>query len=402
MNLTELLHLPIVHALGWTLLNSLWQAAAVAALLAPALWLLRRAAPQARYVACGLAMMLVILLPTASFCLVPSKSIDIPEERPVAQPVAMELQSKVSTPPEARVAMPGMPVAVTPASSAESPLAASPLAASPLAASPLPVLPPVPWPARLARGIESALPWAVAGWLAGVLAMSVWHLGGWIAVQRLRVSGIQPIGRDLELLASRLAARMGLVRRVRVVRSLLVETPLVFGLLRPLILLPAAILTGLTPNQLESILAHELAHVYRHDYLVNLLQTVVQTLLFYHPAVWWISRRMRLEREQCCDDVAASLCGGRIGYAEALAAVEEVRAAIPAHALAARGAGEKDSVRRIRRHPGRKETASPATSPCLRKTRGQSRRESPHRRLQARRSRRARCRLPGILRRLRL
>ena len=91
-------------------------------------------------------------------------------------------------------------------------------------------------------------------------------------------------------------------------------------------LLPASALAGLSPQQLEAILAHELAHIRRHDYLVNLLQTLVETLLFYHPAVWWLSRRIRIERENCCDDLAVSLCGDPVAYAKALADLEELRA----------------------------------------------------------------------------
>ena len=98
--------------------------------------------------------------------------------------------------------------------------------------------------------------------------------------------------------------------------------PTVIGWLKPVVLLPASALAGLTPRQLEAILAHELAHIRRHDYLVNLLQTLVETLLFYHPAVWWLSRRIRVERENCCDDLAVSLCGDPVAYAAALADLE--------------------------------------------------------------------------------
>ena len=101
--------------------------------------------------------------------------------------------------------------------------------------------------------------------------------------------------------------------------------PTVIGWLKPVVLLPASALAALTPQQLEAILAHELAHIRRHDYLVNLLQTLVETLLFYHPAVWWLSRRIRIERENCCDDLAVSLCGDPVAYAAALADLEALR-----------------------------------------------------------------------------
>src|SRR5205814_3969509 len=129
--------------------------------------------------------------------------------------------------------------------------------------------------------------------------------------------------------------------------SALVDSPCVLGWLKPIILVPISATTGLSPQQIEGILAHELAHVRRNDYLVNLAQTVVETVLFYHPAVWWISRTIRQEREHCCDDIAAQTAGDARGYARALVAMEELRQAQQCEpmlvggrlALAARGNG---------------------------------------------------------------
>ena len=105
-------------------------------------------------------------------------------------------------------------------------------------------------------------------------------------------------------------------------------------------------LAGLSPSHFEAILAHELAHVRRRDYLVNIVQRVVETLLFYHPAVWWVSGWIRREREHCCDELAASVCGDRVGYARALRALEELRVHAPALAM---GAGGGELLVRIRR-----------------------------------------------------
>ena len=105
----------------------------------------------------------------------------------------------------------------------------------------------------------------------------------------------------------------------RVVESALVDTPSVIGLIRPLVLLPIAALSSLSPGQVEALLAHELAHIRRRDYAVNLLQTVAETLLFFHPAIWWVSSRIREAREYCCDDVAVEVCGEPAAYAAALA-----------------------------------------------------------------------------------
>ena len=153
---------------------------------------------------------------------------------------------------------------------------------------------------------------------------------------------MEPWGR----MAADLTRRMRVSRPVRLLESAAVRVPTLVGCLRPVILLPASVLTGLAPEQIEALLAHELAHVRRWDYLVNLLQIMAETLLFYHPAVWWISRRIRAEREQCCDDVVVATCGDRVVYARALAALEESRA-IPAPALAARGGRLLARIRRI-------------------------------------------------------
>ena len=106
-------------------------------------------------------------------------------------------------------------------------------------------------------------------------------------------------------------------------------------------------MTGLTTGQLEALLAHELAHVRRHDFLINLLQTVVETLLFYHPAVWWISHRIRLEREHCCDDLAVQVCDDGLTYAKALVALEELRAPAIGLAMSSRGGSLLTRVARL-------------------------------------------------------
>ncbi len=143
---------------------------------------------------------------------------------------------------------------------------------------------------------------------------------------------------------------------MRLVESLLVETPTVIGWLRPVILLPLNLVTSLSPAELDAILAHELAHIRRHDYIVNLLQAFTETVLFYHPAVWMISRRIRVEREYCCDDAAIAACGSKTEYVRALAAIEHGRAA-PVPAMSFLGRNANMTLNRIRRILGR----SPST-----------------------------------------
>ncbi|NQU23551.1 MAG: M48 family metalloprotease, partial [Candidatus Nealsonbacteria bacterium] len=200
---------------------------------------------------------------------------------------------------------------------------------------------------RIAAVLSPWMPWCVVAWFVGVFVVSVWNLGGWIAAQRLKRLGTNPVAEEISRRLSTLAERSGINRSVAIMKSLMVEVPVVVGWLRPMILLPVGILTGLTHAELDAILAHELAHIRRHDYLVNLLQTVLETLFFYHPGVWWISRQIRAEREHCCDDMAVTVCGSKIDYASALAAVEAGRAA-PKMVMAARKA-DGSTLGRIRR-----------------------------------------------------
>jgi uncharacterized protein involved in exopolysaccharide biosynthesis len=144
-----------------------------------------------------------------------------------------------------------------------------------------------------------------------------------------------------------LRCRLGVSRPVRLLKSALVEVPTVIGWVRPVILLPAATLTGLTPGQLETILAHELAHVRRLDYVVNAFQCLVKALMFYHPVAWWISRCIREERENCCDDLVINVCGDRVGYARALATLEGLRGELPEWAFAASGGSLLNRIRRL-------------------------------------------------------
>jgi hypothetical protein len=149
-------------------------------------------------------------------------------------------------------------------------------------------------------------------------------LMGWLGLRRLR-RGAAGARAEVEAMLERLKERLGVRGLVAVLETARVEVPSVIGVLRPVVLFPASALTGIPAEQLEGLLAHELAHIRRHDYLVNLLQSVVETLLFYHPAVWWVSGRIREEREHCCDDMVVGAGVGRVVYARALAEMERLR-----------------------------------------------------------------------------
>jgi uncharacterized protein (TIGR03435 family) len=186
-------------------------------------------------------------------------------------------------------------------------------------------------------------------WLLGVsLLLTRLGAGCW-RVRRLHIAARLEAPSRWQLLAEDLGRRLGLRRRFLIVDSARVSTPTVIGWLRPVVLLPIAALSGLTPRQIEAILAHELAHIRRHDFLINLLQTLGETALFYHPAVWWISSRIRTEREHCCDDVAVSVCGDAREYAAALTELAAWSVAHPALAMAATRGPLLNRVRRLLR-----------------------------------------------------
>jgi uncharacterized protein (TIGR03435 family) len=178
--------------------------------------------------------------------------------------------------------------------------------------------------------------WALPVWSIGVLILSVRLVGGCTYAFALGRKGEAADSSVLALVAGA-ARRMGVRRQVRVLISPFADSPSMLGWLRPVILLPPAAAMGITPEQLEAVLAHEIAHIKRHDCLVNVLQIVVETLLFYHPVVWWTSKQIRVERELCCDDLAVSSCGDALSYARALSALEKQRLTIPQFVVGSTG-----------------------------------------------------------------
>ena len=193
---------------------------------------------------------------------------------------------------------------------------------------------------------QQALPWIVMAWFAGATACSLRLLMGFISAAALRRSRHVPVLAAWQQTLDRLIERMHVSRSVRLLATDRVNSPSVIGWLRPVILAPVAVLCGLAPEQVEALLAHELAHIRRHDYLVNVLQGIAESLLFYHPAVWWISNQIRAEREHCCDDLAVAASGDVLVYARALAELESRR---PAHFKAALSANDGSLLRRIQR-----------------------------------------------------
>ncbi len=198
----------------------------------------------------------------------------------------------------------------------------------------------------ISKGSGASELWVLRIWAVGVLVFSLRLVWSSRHVYKLRRTGT-PAEAGLVTVVAGLVDRMGVSRAVRALISPMADTPSVVGWLRPVILIPPACLMGLTAEQLETVIAHEIAHILRHDYLVNVLQSVVEALLFYHPAVWWISARTRRERELCCDDMVVESCGNALGYARALTSLERLRSGQQTFALGSTDGALSYRVRRL-------------------------------------------------------
>ncbi|HVQ42899.1 MAG TPA: M56 family metallopeptidase [Vicinamibacterales bacterium] len=309
---------PFVQALAWTLVHFLWQGAAIGIV---ALVLMRSSRlPWTRY-AIGVGALAAML---------------------IAPVVTLLVQLSVSIVADAEVSL------------------ASALAST--AGATLPIVA-TDGGGALVTGVPDIMFAAIVGiWLAGVGVFGLRLAGGWLVARRVARQAVRPAAAEIQRLAVAVGERLGVRRAVTVLESTLVAVPVMVGWLKPVIVLPAAALAGLTPDQLESLLAHELAHVRRHDFLVNLLQSIVEALLFYHPAVWWISRRVRMERERCCDDVTVGVCD-RLVYAEALK--ELAAMASPRFALAATDGDLLSRIRRVLGHADDQAGRSPRWLPIV-------------------------------------
>lgn len=322
----------LVETLGWILLHSVWQLTVVAGLVLIADRLLRKAPSSSRYLLQMFALMLMCGCPVMTWLQMPELSDSLTTKAPEESDSLAKLE-------------PG-DVALA-AASVNDPMRASDVLLEDSSAIAAEARPSIKWTEQVPAMLRPWLGTMVVAWSIGVLVFSLRPITGWVSVCRLRTRGTSAVPQSVHETLRELCARLQIRRRVDVMASTVVSSPVVIGCFRSLILLPASFAASVPVSQLEAILAHELAHVRRYDYFVNLLQTLMETLFFYHPAVWWLSHRIRIEREHCCDDLVVNVLNNRVDYGRALLAVEEYRTQFMTLAMNAGGGSLLTRVRRI-------------------------------------------------------
>ena len=212
-------------------------------------------------------------------------------------------------------------------------------------------------PALLHGGWRSLLKWDLSGQLAWIVLL--WSCGAALMTLRLTI-GLQWVRSRprpsryqrnpyWQRRLSELARRFEIPQHVRLGVAEMLDSPITAGCWRPIVLVPAALVSGMPPDLLEALLAHELAHIKRHDYLVNLIQSAIEILLFYHPSVWALSRRIRIEREQVADDIAVAMLGQPQRLAQALSELDRFQFATTQLAHAAHGGNLMSRIKRLLR-----------------------------------------------------
>ncbi len=313
-NFLETIPSTYVSAFGWTLLHSVWQAALICTLAALGFYLLRRYSAQARYTL-GVTMLgMQILASLATYLYYLPSAIEKASSSVLISYPSIAQQVGFSGP-----------------------------------AAPLPTL------MKIQLWLITHLNELVICWCIGVGILLLRFAGGWFYLERLRFAS-RPIKDQVwHTRFGVLVAKLNIGRSVELRETARIITPMVVGVLWPIVLVPIGLIAGLSVKEVEAVLAHELAHIRRHDYFANLVQSFVEVVYFFHPALWWLSARIRTEREHCCDDLAMDVCHDRLSLAHALVRVAEFRH--ESQLVIAFAANKPLLLRRIRRVLGVAEPA---------------------------------------------
>ncbi|WP_416864321.1 MAG: M56 family metallopeptidase [Imperialibacter sp.] len=284
----------LVQALGWTFLHSLWVGALLSVIFLGVRWIMKSYSAQSKYVA-GLSFL--SLLPAIMLLIFVYTFNELAHVSP-------------SSTPEMEVGTTQLAEFTTGAADVVSQTAEVPFY--------------VGWLDEIRTYyFYKYHSFLVTVWLFGIALLSAQNIGGYFYSGRLRKQGLLEPGEELIKVFNSLLKASGVSKGVLLMESLLVKAPVLVGYFKPVILLPIGLASSLSTSEVEAILAHEIAHIRRHDFLVNILQCCVEVLFFYHPGVWVIGSAIRSERENCCDDIAVRLSGNSMSLALALTHVEE-------------------------------------------------------------------------------
>jgi beta-lactamase regulating signal transducer with metallopeptidase domain len=315
MSIIEFLSQPVWQRLGLTLIHFLWQGLAVAVLVGAFVGVLKLNHGNARYAAYLLALVVMIICLVATFI-----NIDIS----ISQDDGFIPEAKLSEPVN-NATEKSLPVAdnLPQAGTSSSYETKSGFRTNS-----------IPFYGRINDYLHISLPWLLSIWVVGVIILSVRLLMGYIGIYRW-CRHLEPLPENLAQHIAKISQKLGMPGFSRVFISPSILRAMAIGYLRPMVLLPAAMITQTSPEILEAVIAHELAHMRRFDLWVILAQRIMETLLFYHPAVWWLSNRLQNEREFCCDELAVAATGDRLTYSLALESAISTRFIVKQPALAA-------------------------------------------------------------------
>ncbi len=286
MNNLYFFHESLFQALGWTIIHSIWQIALIGLLIKAGMWIFKKHAPEVRYHLLMAGILCIVLTTGFTFY----KMVDNPVDHLVYGEVKISEDIMPATQLPDRVQ---------------------------------PTL--VAFDRSL---VENALLFVQNNthlitlfWLIGFLFFSVRFAGGYWYLSRIRRTAV-PVNKKIHELSSGISSKFNLKKYVAVFESVTVKVPIVFGYIKPVIILPAGLATSIPFNQLEAILTHELAHIKRNDFIVNILRSLLEAVFFYHPVFWWIGKQLDNERENCCDDLTIALCENETALQEALLNIE--------------------------------------------------------------------------------
>ena len=305
--LESLLSAEFIRAFAWTLLHSVWQGGLLALVAAGLLIILRKHQPAIRYAILYILLMLLPVFFAVTF---------LYTYHPVSTNFLTGTEAAVmSGLPESNI-LPGKPT------TSESVISHA-------------------WYIHTIKIFENQAGWLVLFWFIGVFIFLIRFSGSLFYVYRLKNHQVYQVEDRWNADLHKLSERIRLNKRVRLAESALARIPMTIGYLKPVILLPLGTLTCVPPQQIDAILLHELAHILRKDYLLNIIQSVIELLFFYHPVTWWLSGLLRQEREHICDDLAIGVHHDQITYIKALTTMEELNSKSPLLANAMTGPKKK-------------------------------------------------------------